>query len=143
TLAADPTRPVGPPARESAVPYLELAPLDNAVVRLRHSAAAYDAAYDHAQAAGLAVDQRRVDGLLQGMEQMLLDAQGLPGRPWFEHLIYAPGRYTGYGVKTLPAVREAIEQRIWPQANEYSAVTAKAIERYCDRLDRATALLRQ
>ncbi len=125
------------------MPYLALAPLDNAVVRLRHSAAAYDAAYDHAAAAGLKLDDAQVDSLLQGMEQMFLDAQGLPGRPWFEHLIYAPGRYTGYGVKTLPAVREAIEQRIWPQANQYSAVTALAIERYCDRLDRATALLRE
>jgi len=142
-LAADPARPVGAPAREDQVPYLALAPLDNAVVRLRHSAAAYDAAYDHAAAAGLKLDDAQVDSLLQGMEQMFLDAQGLPGRPWFEHLIYAPGRYTGYGVKTLPAVREAIEQRLWPQANQYSAVTALAIERYCDRLDRATALLRE
>ena len=142
-LAADPTRPVGAPAREDQVPYLDLAPLDNAVVRLRHSAAAYDAAYDHAEAAGLMGDDAGVDSLLQGMDQMFLDARGLPGRPWFEHLIYAPGRYTGYGVKTLPAVREAIEQRIWPQANQYSAVTALAIERYCDRLDRAAALLQK
>ncbi len=141
-LATDPTRPLGAPPREDSVPYLDFAPLDNAVNRLKESAAAYDAAYDRAATAGLKVDGSRLDAQLQGMEQMFLDAKGLPGRPWFEHLIYAPGRYTGYGVKTLPAVREAIEQRNWQQANQYSAVTARAIIRYCDRLDQATMLLR-
>ncbi|MDE2148301.1 MAG: M28 family peptidase [Gammaproteobacteria bacterium] len=142
-LATDPTRPVGPPARESAVPYLNLSPLDNALVRLKRSAAAYDRAYDEAATAGLDVPKARLDDLLRGMEQTLLDAGGLPGRPWFEHLIYAPGRYTGYGVKTLPAVRETIEQRLWSQADRYSTVTAEAIDRYSDRLDQAARLLRR
>ena len=140
-LATDPTRPLDAPPREESVPYLDFAPLDNAVSRLRVSAAAYDAAFDRAANAGLKVDGSRLDAQLQGMEQMFLDAKGLPGRPWFEHLIYAPGRYTGYGVKTLPAVREAIEQRNWQQANQYSTITARAINRYCDRLEQATMLL--
>ncbi len=141
-LAADPRRPVGPPARQGAVPYVNLAPLDNAVVRLQKSASAYDDAYAKAAEGGLSVPRSQLDDLLEGMEQAFLDPQGLPGRPWYEHLVYAPGRYTGYGVKTLPAVREAIEQHLWPQADQYAGITAQAIERYCDRLDQATALLK-
>ena len=75
------------------------------------------------------------------MEPALTDARGLPGRDWYRHLIYAPGLLTGYGVKTLPGVREAIEQHRWDEANEYVARTAAVLSGYCDRLDRATALL--
>jgi N-acetylated-alpha-linked acidic dipeptidase len=82
-----------------------------------------------------------LDDLLRGMEGTLLYAHGLPGRDWYKHLIYAPGLYTGYGVKTLPGVREAIEENHWDQANQYSVLTAAALTAYCDRLDRAAALL--
>lgn len=142
-LATDPTRPLRSPAYEGAVPYLDLAPLDNAAVRLQASAAAYDAAYVKAAASGFAgLDLRTLDRELGAQERAFLAPEGLPGRPWFKHLIYAPGRYTGYGVKTLPAVREAIEQRRWRQANRYANVTAQAIQRYCDRLEEAAARLR-
>jgi N-acetylated-alpha-linked acidic dipeptidase len=67
----------------------------------------------------------------------------VPGREWYKHLIYAPGMLTGYGVKTLPGVRESIETSKWEEANEYSTITAAALGAYCDRLDRATALLKQ
>jgi N-acetylated-alpha-linked acidic dipeptidase len=77
------------------------------------------------------------------MEQTLTDARGLPGRDWYKHLIYAPGMFTGYGVKTLPGVREAIETDHFDEANEYTMVTAAVLTAYCDRLDRATALLKQ
>ena len=66
---------------------------------------------------------------------------GLPRRPWFKHQIYAPGYYTGYGVKTLPGVREAIEQHAWSEAEAQAAVTAEAIGRAADVLDRATAIV--
>ena len=75
------------------------------------------------------------------MEGTLTDAHGLPGREWYKHLIYAPGLYTGYGVKTIPGVREAIEQNQWDEANHYSATTAAVLGSYCDRLERAAALL--
>ena len=47
--------------------------------------------------------------LLTSIDRALLDPRGLPGRPWYRSFIYAPGLMTGYGVKTLPAVREAIQ----------------------------------
>ncbi|MCE5233044.1 MAG: transferrin receptor-like dimerization domain-containing protein [Mizugakiibacter sp.] len=143
-LAADPTRASAPPPREDAVPFLDLAPLDNALVRLRASAKAFDAAYAAAAQKdfALAAAQRNaVDGVLQGIEQALTDAQGLPGRPWYKHMIYAPGLHTGYGVKTMPGVREAIEERRWGEANRYAAVIAKTLDGYSADLDKAAAAL--
>jgi N-acetylated-alpha-linked acidic dipeptidase len=74
-------------------------------------------------------------------ERVLTDARGLPNRPWFEHVLYAPGFYTGYGVKTIPGVREAIEQRKWAEANEQMVRAAAAIEHEADLLREATKLL--
>ncbi|MGL1797824.1 transferrin receptor-like dimerization domain-containing protein, partial [Vibrio parahaemolyticus] len=69
--------------------------------------AAYDAAYAK-HGADLAPAQReRLNGLLRDIDQLLLDDSGLPLRPWYKNMIYAPGRFTGYGAKTLPGVREA------------------------------------
>jgi N-acetylated-alpha-linked acidic dipeptidase len=143
-LFADPMRPVGPPATEPDVPYLDFAPLDNAIERLKRSAKAYDEAYQHAAEKGLALeatDRAELDRLLQALEQALVSDDGLPQRPWFKHLIYAPGRYTGYAAKTIPGVREAIEARRWDEAEQYIAITARALEGYSQRLDAATALL--
>ena len=75
------------------------------------------------------------------MEQRLTDARGLPRREWFKHFIYAPGLLTGYGVKTMPGVREAMEGDHWSEADEYAAVTARVLGKYCDGIERATALL--
>ncbi len=145
-LAADPTRVVLPPTREPAVPYLNFAPLDNVVPRLQASAKAYDALYAKLDAGELKLSPAQIgelNGLLQGMEQSLTQVRGLPGREWFKHLIYAPGMLTGYGVKTLPGVRESIESNQWDVANEYSAATAAVLNAYCTRLDKATELLKK
>ncbi len=144
TLASDPRHPLAPPQREAQVPYLEFAPLDNAVARLEQVAKRYDDAYASMIASGapLSASHRdELNDLLRGMEQALTDARGLPGRPWYVHLIYAPGSLTGYGAKTLPGIREAIEQDRWADANEYIGLTARALDAYSDRLERATALL--
>jgi N-acetylated-alpha-linked acidic dipeptidase len=144
-LATDPTRPVGPPADAGAVPALDFAPLDAVAARLKASARAYDAAYA-AFVSGdsklTAAQRRELNALLQGMEQRLTDARGLPGRDWFKHFVYAPGRLTGYGVKTLPAVREAIDSDRWEEAAVYVPVTAQVLGVYCDGIDAATALLK-
>ena len=132
-----------PVAPAGAVPFLNLAALDNAVLRLKQSAAACDTAGAKSLAAGLPLSgaqRAEIESLLQGMEQSLTDPTGLPGRDWFRHLIYAPGLLTGYGVKTLPGVREALEARRWPEAEKYSDLTARALDRYSDRLDRLTAI---
>jgi N-acetylated-alpha-linked acidic dipeptidase len=145
-LAADPTRPLLPPAREPSVPYLNFSPLQNVAARLKTSAVAYDALYAKLAAGNLTLTPAQLkdlNALLQGMEQTLTDTRGLPGRDWYKHLIYAPGMLTGYGVKTLPGVREAIEANHWDEANQYTTITAAVLGAYCDRLDQATALLRQ
>ena len=143
-LAADPTRPILAPEREPETPYLDFAPLDNAVARLKKSAKSYDEAYARGAQSGLALSpatRTALNAELQGMEHSLTNDRGLPGRSWFRHLIYAPGMLTGYGAKTLPGVREAIEQHRWDEADEYARLTAQALGAYCDRLDQATALL--
>ena len=145
-LVVDPTRPVAPPARDSDVPDIQLAPLDKAARQLKQSAQAYEAAYNERAAAGfnLSADQlRELNALMGQMEQALSDRSGLPGRPWFQHMIYAPGMLTGYEVKTVPGVREALEARRWDEANQYAVVTAKVLDRYRAQLDHLTALLRK
>jgi N-acetylated-alpha-linked acidic dipeptidase len=144
-LAGDPTRPEGPPAPEADVPYLDFSPLDNAIAHLKRAAYAYDQAYVDAAARGLtlSVAQRvKLDKTLQGLEPVLTSDEGLPGRPWFRHLIYAPGVYTGYGAKTLPGVREAIEDQHWDVSAQYIGITARAIDNYGGQLETASALLR-
>ena len=143
-LAADPTRPVAAPARETPPPALEFAPLDGAITRLKASARAYDQAYAKLLEGTAQLDaahRTRLNAVLQGLEQKLTDARGLPGREWYRHFVYAPGALTGYGVKTLPAVREAIEGGRWDEAATYIPMTAAVLTRYCDSLDEATRML--
>ena len=70
---------------------------------------------------------RALDRLLIDSERQLTSAEGLPRRPWFKHLLYAPGVYTGYDVKTMPGVREAIEARAWAEADAEIVRVAKAL----------------
>ncbi|HEX7418285.1 MAG TPA: transferrin receptor-like dimerization domain-containing protein, partial [Thermoanaerobaculia bacterium] len=135
-IAADPTQPFVAPKVEQPVPYLNFAPLQNAIARLKKAAADYEKAAVNAQSAAL-------DQALMHAEQSLIRSEGLPRRPWFRHQIYAPGFYTGYGVKTLPGVREAIEQKNWTEANEQIAIEAKVIEEYAAQVDRAAVIARQ
>ena len=140
-VAADPKHPVDAPAALPPTPFVEFAPLENAIAKLRASATAYNTAYV-AHGATLSPEARiKLNGLLGDIDQLLLDDRGLPGRPWFKNLIYAPGRFTGYGAKTLPGVREAIEERRFADANEYAVRTATAIDAYAKRLDAALTVL--
>jgi N-acetylated-alpha-linked acidic dipeptidase len=139
-LAADPTESWGPPVELQPAPTLDFAPLKTAVARLKTSAQAYDAAATRPASA----DRRaQADAILQQTEQALTDPRGLPNRPWYVNLIYAPGVLTGYGAKTLPGVREAIEGRRWAEAGEYIQRTAAALDALSGDLDRATRLLAQ
>lgn len=88
-----------------------------------------------------AAAKAQVFAALAPLEQALTDDRGLPGRPWYRHLVYAPGRFTGYGSKTLPGVREAVEEERWSDAERYVAITAQAIEAYAAGLDRARRLI--
>jgi N-acetylated-alpha-linked acidic dipeptidase len=140
----DPTQKWVAPKRLDAVPYLNFSPLENAVATLKASSAAYSKAIAAATAGGKEPPpevQARLDDVLMKAERSLTTTQGLPRRPWYVHQIYAPGYYTGYGVKTLPAIREAIEQRQWKEAEQQMSVVAGAIEGFAREIDRATALL--
>jgi N-acetylated-alpha-linked acidic dipeptidase len=114
-------------------------------MRLTGSAREFDAAYAAQFATGGTISKahaQSVNALLRGLEQSLTDPRGLPGRGWYTHLIYAPGLFTGYGAKTLPGVREAIEQGQWQTAEDYARRTAAALLLYSDQLEQATVLLR-
>ena len=76
------------------------------------------------------------------MEQMFISDAGLPRRPWFKNQIYAPGFYTGYGVKTLPGVREAIEQRDFKEANEQIEILANVLSQFSEKIEEAVKLMR-
>lgn len=137
-LTSSPTDPTTAPKDEGVTPLIDMLALDDASDRLVRSARAADAALASATPDRLA----RVSATLKGIDQLLLDKDGLPGRPWYRNLIYAPGTLTGYGAKTLPGVREAIEQRRFGDAKDYVAKTATALNRYADRLDEAVRLLK-
>ncbi len=138
---ADPKETWYPPKREDPVPYLNFAPLENALAALKTSVGAFETAYA-AGGAGLSDEARaELDGLLFRSERAWTRQEGLPGRPWFVHYVYAPGFYTGYGVKTLPAVREAIEQREWDKLPGDMEATAGVIDAFAAQVDRATAVV--
>jgi N-acetylated-alpha-linked acidic dipeptidase len=131
---------VAPPRREE-VPYLNFAPLRNGLGRVREARAAYDRAREARAGRALSAERaRELDAVLRGCERALTRVEGLPGRPWYRHQIYAPGRYTGYGVKTLPAIREALELRSWREAEEQIEVVATTLDGFASELQRAAAL---
>ena len=141
-LASDPLKPVGAPAAEARTPHIDLAMLEDAVDDLKDSADRFDQALADRGAGLDAARRARVMAQLRDMDQLLLDPRGLPDRPWYRNLVYAPGRFTGYGAKTLPGVREAIEERRFADANEYAIRTAKVLRDYAARLDQARATLK-
>ena len=121
-----------PPPREDVPPFLNFAPLDNSSDALNRAAAEYRKALEKAAANGGAALAKaslaEVNQSLMQSEQRLTLEQGLPGRPWFKHFEDAPGQYTGYEAKTLPAVREPIEQKQWKDVDAQIVVTAKVLE---------------
>jgi N-acetylated-alpha-linked acidic dipeptidase len=131
----DPTETFVVPAERTQVPYLNFAPLQNSIARLNESAKKYQAASKGKQASSAALDEA-----LYKTERSLTRSHGLPRRDWFRHQIYAPGFYTGYGVKTLPGVREAIEQRDWKEAQEQISIVSTVIEGLAAEIDKATAV---
>ncbi len=139
-LASDPAHPTLAPPADDVPPKIDFGTLDAAVARLKTSAKAYDDAL--AQAGALPAEKAKaLNAALQQISQTLLDPDGLPGRPWFKNLAYAPGVLTGYGSKTLPGIREALESRRWAEAQTFVAHTAQALNLYADRLDQAAAIV--
>ncbi len=141
TLASDPTKTYNPPLPKSEVPYIDFSALQNALAVLKNSAHQYEVLASFAPAKSDTV-LNKLNTLLFQTERQLLSDKGLPIRPWYKHAIYAPGYYTGYGVKTLPGLREAIENRDWKLAQEQELVIAKVLTDYAGRIDEAVAVLK-
>jgi N-acetylated-alpha-linked acidic dipeptidase len=141
----DPKKPLIVPSVEPAAPYLNFAPLDNAAVALGRSATEYRKALEKINANGgnamAAASLADVNKLLIQSERKLTNTEGLPNRPWFKHQIYAPGFYTGYAAKTMPAVREAIEQKQWKQAEAGIVVVAAILQDEAELISAAAAKL--
>jgi len=141
---SDPTQPFAALKPDDTVPFLGFAPLQNAAVRVQASTKAWNLAQKRLRDTGSLPPPetcRELDQMLAQSERTLTRADGLPRRPWYVHYVYAPGFYTGYGVKTLPAVREAIEQRKWQEAEEQIGLTAKVLENFAAQIERATERL--
>ena len=139
SAVADPRKTLVPPPVETVPPYLNFAPLENGVAALTRSAEIFDKAFQKA-----ALDGARLESANQNLiqaERALTLPDGLPGRPWFQHQIYAPGLYTGYGVKTLPGVREAIEQKHWKEADQQIERAGKVLETEAGLIDQAAVEL--
>jgi N-acetylated-alpha-linked acidic dipeptidase len=139
--AADPTKSSAAPESLPKPQPVDFKPMDAAVAKLKASAGAFDAALA-AKGAGLTAAQKdKLDAIVRPLDQTLGRPEGLPFRPWFTNVIYAPGRFTGYGTKTLPGIREAVEEGRYADANKYSVITAQALTDYAAGLDAATAVI--
>ena len=138
-LAKDPSEKFIPPVRKDAVPFLNFSSLQNAIASLEKACTQFT----ELQTANPKpnTNLNALNKILYQAEQKLLIAKGLPRRPWYKHAIYAPGLYTGYGVKTIAGVREAIEQRSWTEAQEQIEVVAKTLEAYTAEVDAASKIL--
>jgi N-acetylated-alpha-linked acidic dipeptidase len=130
-VAADPTEGLKLPTTVEDVPYVDFASILNALTRLEKSAQQVEQLKANADAQKLAT----INAKIYTAEQSLLMTKGLPRRPWYKHSLYAPGFYTGYGVKTIPGVREAIEQKDWLETRTQIEEVAAAINRLATYLE--------
>ncbi|HEX6309909.1 MAG TPA: transferrin receptor-like dimerization domain-containing protein [Longimicrobiales bacterium] len=143
-LAASRELPYVPPARQDTVPAFDFGALRSAHERLVATAASYDSAIEARLARGSldAQSAAELTRALRDAERTLLRDEGLPRRPWYRHQIYAPGFYTGYGVKTLPALREGVEERNWAEARAGMDAVTAALVRMTEMIERGRALVR-
>jgi N-acetylated-alpha-linked acidic dipeptidase len=137
-LANDPKEKLLPPAPKSEVPYIDFSPIQNALTALEKSSNELADAWS--KLIDGSADKEKMNQALYQAEQQLLTVSGLPRRGWYRHTLYAPGFYTGYGVKTLPGIREAIEQRNWKEAGEQIAIDGEAITRLAAYLHKTAGL---
>ena len=142
---ADPRYTWVTPKKEEVPPHLNFAPLDNAVESLERSSAEYQKVLDRVSANGGAAlasaSLKEVNEMLIQCEHKLTTPEGLPGRFWYKHELYAPGVYTGYAAKAIPAVREGLEQKNWKQAEESAARVAKVLQSEAQHISAAAAKL--
>lgn len=145
TATMDPKNRTVLPKTEAIPPYLDFAPLLNGVEALRLSADRYETAFANASRNGgeALAGARSVNRVLIESERRLTDSRGLPGRSWYKHRVYAPGMYSGYGAKTLPGIREAIEQGKWLEADVEIGVVGRVLSEEAVLIDRAAVIMEQ
>lgn len=136
----DPTENLNAPKMNSPVPNIDFAPLQKALAKLKDSSNKFQNAFKDKKLP--ASTQKSLDEILMKTERYLTRDTGLPKRDWFKHQIYAPGFYTGYGVKTLPAIRESIEQREWSEVVKQIGLVSATIENFAAEIDKATNLMK-
>jgi N-acetylated-alpha-linked acidic dipeptidase len=142
--ASDPTEIYNPPESKDPVPYLNFAPLQNSITQVENSSSAYEDAVRILKEGNKKLSSaslKNLNEILMKTERYLTNKDGLPERSWYIHEIYAQGFYTGYGVKTIPAVREAIEQRDWKQADEQIIIVSKTLEQFAKQIDKAAKIV--
>jgi len=126
-LAADPKKPFVKPEKKAVIPYLDFTPLQNEIAALKTTIGVIS----QVDVSKLSTAElHTLNNKLLHAEQFLTSEEGLPRRSWYKHQIYAPGFYTGYGVKTLPSVREAVEQKDWKEAQEQIGVLSATLKRF-------------
>jgi N-acetylated-alpha-linked acidic dipeptidase len=140
----DPRHPKVAPPHVDVPPYLNFAPLDNAADTLTQSADRYQSALKKAWPAGVsAATLQDLNQKLMQSERRLTTPEGLLRRPWYKHMLYAPGVYSGYGVKTLPGIREAIEEKHWAEADSEILRAATVLDSESALINSAAAELEQ
>ena len=140
-LAKDPKKGVQSPKPKDVVPYLNFSDLENQMAELKTNAEEFQKLY--ANGTQLSPEKRKeLNTVLFQVERALINEKGLPRRSWYKHQIYAPGFYTGYGVKTLPGIREGIEERHWKEAQDNIEIVAKTIEVYTNEVKQATSIVK-
>jgi N-acetylated-alpha-linked acidic dipeptidase len=140
----DPQTPLLPPRQQKVPPYFDFAPMQNALTELQESAEKLSTAWERAQTGDWKLPAETLTQINQLMMQTgpaLLDEEGLPHRPWFKNMIYAPGAYTGYEAKPLPGVLEAMDRRDWAEAQSQIPREAAALRRETKIIDEITTLL--
>ncbi|HEU4689772.1 MAG TPA: M28 family metallopeptidase [Vicinamibacterales bacterium] len=141
TALADSRRPFRQPVVESVPPSINFAPLENAAAQLTQAAERYRKSLEASRARLTPDVIQTINKRLIHSERQLTDTAGLPRRPWYRHLLYAPGYYTGYAVKTMPGVREALEEKNYAEAEREIARVADALSRGAALIDELTSAL--
>ncbi|HZI55019.1 MAG TPA: transferrin receptor-like dimerization domain-containing protein, partial [Chitinophagaceae bacterium] len=140
-VAKDPKKGFQSPKPKDPVPYLNFSELENKMAELKTNAEEFQKLY--ANGTQLSPEKRKeLNTVLFQVERALINEKGLPRRSWYKHQVYAPGFYTGYGVKTLPGIREGIEERNWKEAQDNILIVAKTIETYTKQVKQATNMVK-
>ena len=144
TISRNPNKTYFQPERLGQVPEFDFKPLDDAFARLSSSAWKYEEVLLKFKKGSLSAEKKsEINALLRKVDQAFTNSNGLPRREWFRNMLYAPGYYTGYGVKTLPGIREGLEERKWDEVRLYINEVAKALDRASNNINSASRILNE